>query len=100
MSRLKVMCLVNPEVVARLAPVVGPQANIMQNLGISWNTWIKISAGHPIRLSVAQRLKNRVLTDENFSCVFDNQVVAGSKAALDHTFLCAVAVEKHAPTPV
>lgn len=30
---------------------------LMQQLGISYNTWRKVQAGEPVRLSVAERLK-------------------------------------------
>lgn len=59
-SQLK-MCIVNPVLVADIAPLVGTQAEIMRRTGISWNSWIKICAGFPIRLSVGRRFRDWVL---------------------------------------
>lgn len=56
------MCIVNPDVVPALVPFAGGQATIMRCLGISWNTWIKIAAGQPVRMSVGLRLRDRVLS--------------------------------------
>lgn len=39
---------------------------LMMQYGISYNTWRKIRAGHPIRNSVAERLELRVLGDDTF----------------------------------
>ena len=61
MQRRPEMCIVNRELVEHLEPLVGSQAEVMQRLGISWNSWIKIVAGLPVRKSVAQRLKDRAL---------------------------------------
>jgi hypothetical protein len=61
MQRRPEMCIVNRELVEDLEPLVGSQAEVMQRLGISWNSWIKIVAGLPVRRSVGQRLKERAL---------------------------------------
>jgi hypothetical protein len=55
------MCIVNRELVSDLAPLVGTRDQVMQRLGISWNSWVKIVAGQPIRTSVGLRLKERAL---------------------------------------
>ncbi|WP_160119270.1 hypothetical protein [Sphingosinicella microcystinivorans] len=53
----------NPEFVADIAPLTGSQTEIMRCIGISWNSWIKICAGLPIRLSVGRRLRDRLLAE-------------------------------------
>ncbi|MBW7946748.1 MAG: hypothetical protein H3C60_10015 [Sphingomonadaceae bacterium] len=55
------MCIVNPALVEDIAPLAGSQSKIMRRAGISWNSWIKVSAGLPIRVSVGRRLKERIL---------------------------------------
>ncbi|WP_144243853.1 hypothetical protein [Sphingopyxis sp. MWB1] len=57
------MCVINPALVEDIAPLVGGQADIMTRIGISWNTWIKISGGRPVRYSLAQRFKARVVAN-------------------------------------
>ncbi|WP_417595044.1 hypothetical protein [Parasphingorhabdus sp.] len=55
------MCIVNPALVVDIAPLVGGMADIMTRIGISWNTWNKISTGQPVRYSVAQRFQARIV---------------------------------------
>jgi hypothetical protein len=55
------MCIVNREIVRDLASLVGKDADIMDCLGISRNSWIKIVAGLPVRRSMALRLRQRML---------------------------------------
>lgn len=56
------MCVVNPELVEHIAPLAGGQADIMRRIGISWNSWLKIVAGLPVRHSLGERLKARILS--------------------------------------
>jgi hypothetical protein len=55
------MCVINPVFVNEIRRLAGSQAEIMGRIGISWNTLTKIVAGQPIRLSVGERLKARVI---------------------------------------
>ena len=55
------MCIVNSALVEELAPIADSQAAVTENLGISWNSWIKIVAGLPVRRSLGLRLEERVL---------------------------------------
>lgn len=57
------MCIVNPALVPDIAPLVGGQSDIMTNIGISWNTWTKITGGQPVRYSLAERLKARIIAN-------------------------------------
>ena len=63
MARMLKMCVVNAEFVDELGKMVGSQAEIMTRVGISWNTWNKLVDGQPIRLTVGERLRSRVLDD-------------------------------------
>lgn len=56
------MCVINPAVVELIAPLVGGQSDIMVRVGISWNSWNKLLDGLPIRCSMAERLRTRVLS--------------------------------------
>lgn len=90
------MCIVNPALVADIAPLTGSQSEIMRRAGISWNSWIKVSAGLPIRLSVGRRLKERILPRaheiESLCRRFPAQTADGiDRAALDAAFLRPVA---------
>lgn len=93
------MCIVNRDLVEDLEPLVGSQAEVMQRLGISWNSWIKIVAGLPVRRSVGQRLKERTLAHaaaldglkSKFPC---NVAPDGlNRAALDSAFMLPAAKE-------
>jgi len=55
------MCLINPDIVREIEVLAGSQADIMRRLGISWNCWISIVGGLPIRLSVGERLRDRIM---------------------------------------
>ncbi len=55
------MCVVNRSLVADIERLIGSQTEIMGRVGISWNSWIKVVGGLPIRLSVGQRLRARIL---------------------------------------
>ena len=57
------MCSVNPELIEAVGHLVGTQSEIMTRAGISWNSWIKIVSGLPVRLSVGERLRARVLRE-------------------------------------
>jgi len=61
MARDIKMCVINADVVEEIRDIVGPQSAIMMRMGISWNSWIKVEGGMPIRLSLGQRLRMRVL---------------------------------------
>jgi hypothetical protein len=54
------MCVINPALVPLIAPLVGSQAEIMLRVGISWNSWNKILAAQPIRISMAERFRDRI----------------------------------------
>lgn len=55
------MCVINPDLVDEIGHLVGGQCEIMTRIGISWNSWIKIVSGLPVRRSLAHRFKARVL---------------------------------------
>jgi hypothetical protein len=91
------MCIVNRDLVEDLEPLVGSQAEVMQRLGISWNSWIKIVAGLPVRRSVGQRLKERTLAQaaaldglkNKFPCTVAPDGI--NRAALDSAFMLPAA---------
>ena len=97
MSRQR-MCVVNSELVEEIAPLVGSQAEIMTRVGISWNSWVKISGGLPVRVSVGERLRSRVLERaedlpglrDKFPPAGDGQV---DREALERAFLKPVVLE-------
>lgn len=57
------MCVVNPLLIDGLGQLVGSQLEVMTHLGISWNTWIKIRSGQPVKLSLGRRLRSRIVAD-------------------------------------
>ena len=85
------MCIVNPALVADIAPLTGSQSDIMRRAGISWNSWIKITGGLPVRHSLAHRFKARVLATaeevEGFRRKFPSPCGGIDRAALDDAFL-------------
>ncbi len=91
------MCIVNRELVEYLEPLVGSQAEVMRRLGISWNSWIKIVAGLPVRRSVGQRLKERTLAQAaalqglrtKFPCTVAPDGI--NRAALESAFMLPAA---------
>ena len=106
MQRRPEMCIVNSELVEDLEPLVGSQAEVMQRLGISWNSWIKIVAGLPVRKSVGQRLKERALAQAasvqglkaKFPCSSAPDGI--NRAALDNAFMFPAANDAEpAPRP-
>ncbi len=54
------MCRVHPDIVRAVKDRTGGRERIMQRFGISWNSWMKIAAGDPVRRSVAERFRDRV----------------------------------------
>ena len=98
MRRQVGMCVINRALVEDIAPLVGSQADVMGRLGISWNSWIKIAAGLPIRMSVGQRLKVRVLANAAHAAGFRRKFPSDAapdgidRAALDAAFLRPVTV--------
>lgn len=92
MSRKLNMCIVNADLVEEIAPLVGSQSDIMTRVGISWNSWVKVVDGLPIRLSVGERLRSRVIGElrkspaiqEKFPCSCAGGV---DEAALEEAFL-------------
>lgn len=92
------MCIVNPALVEDIAPLVGGQSAIMARIGISWNTWTKISGGQPVRYSLAERLKARILAhaDETETLGRKFPAVGGGidREALCSAFLIANSPEK------
>jgi len=85
------MCTVNPALVDDIFPLVGGQAEIMTKIGISWNSWIKITGGFPVRHSLAHRFKTRVLATaeevEGFRRKFPSPCGGIDYAALNDAFL-------------
>lgn len=85
------MCVVNPELVNEIGHLVGGQCEIMTRIGISWNSWIKIASGLPVRLSLAHRFKARVLASadsvEGFHRKFPLPGGGLDYAALEDAFL-------------
>ncbi|MET0374486.1 MAG: hypothetical protein ABW128_09540 [Rhizorhabdus sp.] len=57
------MCVINSDLVEDLAEVVGTQSDIMARSGISWNSWIKIVGGLPVRRTVGERFRSQVLDE-------------------------------------
>ena len=55
------MCIVNPMLVEDIAPLIGGQTKIMGRVGISWNSWTKIVGGLPVRQSLGERFRARIL---------------------------------------
>ena len=92
------MCVVNRALVEDIAPLVGSQIDVMRRIGISWNSWIKVVAGLPVRLSVGQRLKARVLAQAasvpGFRRKYPSNVAPDGieRAALDAAFLRPVSL--------
>lgn len=85
------MCVVNPDLVDEIGHLVGGQCEIMTRIGISWNSWIKIASGLPVRLSLAHRFKARVLASagsiEGFHQKFPLPGGGLDYVALDDAFL-------------
>ena len=55
------MCVINADLVDDLAALVGTQSDIMARSGISWNSWIKIVGGLPVRRTVGERFRANIL---------------------------------------
>jgi hypothetical protein len=99
------MCIVNRDLVEDLEPLVGSQAEVMRRLGISWNSWIKIVAGLPVRASVGQRLKERTLAHApalqglrtKFPCTLAPDGI--NRAALESAFMLPAANDVEPATP-
>ena len=97
MQRQPAMCIVNSDLVEDLEPLVGSQAEVMQRLGISWNSWIKIVAGLPVRRSVGERLRDRALAQAaavqglkaKFPCTLAPDGI--NRAALESAFMLPAA---------
>lgn len=85
------MCVVNPDLVDEIGHLVGGQCEIMTRIGISWNSWTKITSGLPVRHSLAHRFKARVLAAadriEGFQQKFPLPGGGLDYAALDDAFL-------------
>ena len=60
---------IDPQVVQRLGARLCSRKpeHIMEQLGISLNTWLKLLAGEPIRASVADRLLGRFCDIDEFN---------------------------------
>ncbi len=99
MSRTLNMCLVNPDFVEAMRDLVGTQSDIMVRAGISWNSWAKIVAGMPVRLSVGERLRDRVIGELGKSPAVRRMFAGGPDgeaidlAALAAAFLTPVTVD-------
>ena len=85
------MCIINPMLVEDIVPLAGGQADIMCRIGISWNSWIKILAGQPVRQSLGERLRTRILAAaegiEGFGAKFPAAGGGLDRAALAAAFL-------------
>lgn len=85
------MCVINPALVPLIAPFVGSQSEIMLRVGISWNSWNKILAARPIRISMAERFRDRIgkiaLETESFVAVFPAAEGGLDHAAFDRAFI-------------
>lgn len=59
--RTVAMMIVPDRVVERMGEIraKNPTASVMEQLGVSDNTWRKIRAGEPLRASVAMRILDR-----------------------------------------
>lgn len=57
------MCVINSDLIDDLAEVVGTQSDIMARSGISWNSWIKIVGGLPVRRTVGERFRSQILDE-------------------------------------
>lgn len=68
MKRPMAMCRVHPDIVRAAAGKTGGRDRIMQTFGISWNSWMKISAGAPVKRSVAERFRDRVMQAFAIDC--------------------------------
>lgn len=91
------MCIVNPALVEDIAPLAGSQSKIMRRAGISWNSWIKVSAGLPIRVSVGRRLKERILQRAHESDGLRRKFPAETADGLDRAALDAAFLRPAAP---
>lgn len=89
------MCVINREIVDDLATLTATSADMMQRLGISWNSWMKIVAGLPIRRSLALRFRDRILEQaasiegfrQKFPCASSDDGI--DRSALERAFLSA-----------
>lgn len=108
MSRELNMCVINAELVDEIRPLAGSQAEIMTRLGISWNSWIKVSAGLPVRQSVGERLRMRVLAQADALPQLRKRFPAAGSAgkidreALGAAFLVPIKVrtDQYTATPI
>ena len=86
-------CVINRDLIEDLAMLAGTRDDMMQRLGISWNSWIKIAGGIPIRTSLALRLRSRVLAQAHESEGLREKFPSSSapdgidRAALERAFL-------------
>ena len=87
MSRTLNMCIVNPDLVEEIRKLVGSQAEIMTRVGISWNSWTKIASGMPVRLSVGERLRSRVIGELRKSPAVRRRFPCASGGGLDEAAL-------------
>lgn len=85
------MCVINPAVVRLIAPLVGSQSEIMVRVGISWNSWNKLQEGLPIRCSMAERFRDRILKlaahDAAFVAAYPSSEGGLNEAALSKIFI-------------
>lgn len=60
------MMAVPPVIVERMRTALRAQTDecLQECFGISWNTWVKVRSGQPIRYSTAQRLIGRLEVSE------------------------------------
>lgn len=92
------MCTVHPQIVALMAPLVGSQSEIMVRMGISWNSWNKLLDGQPIRCSMAERLRTRILNMaenlDSFIAAFPAADGGLDRAALEQGFMTPLCAEE------
>lgn len=87
MSRKLNMCVVNADLVQEIALLVGSQSEIMTRVGISWNSWTKVVRGLPIRLSVGERLRSRVIRELKNSPTIQEKFPCSSAGGVDEAVL-------------
>lgn len=99
-SRQK-MCFINPIIVPLIAPLVGGQSEIMVRVGISWNSWNKILDGQPIRLSMAERFRTRIVTMagelDSFASLYPGMHGGLDDAALEADFVKPALIAEEMP---
>ena len=97
------MCVINPALVPLIAPLVGSQSEIMLRVGISWNSWNKILDGRTIRISMAERFRDRIgkiaRETESFIAAFPAAEGGLDGAAFEAAFILSPDAVELEPAP-